>query len=630
MYQAFRELGKTWARMDGRNDPRELLLDPLGPGYDRCVVLVFDEHGDYLRVDSRAFSPEEAARIRYKDASGPSASTRPLPIIKQSGKSEETVKRLLRTAAEIGPWLKARGELSWGEWAERVGAHLEDPTRIVEEATAASNHLTVKRTRTTEPHNVFLTLGRERLGRVQWMLDEVPELLDRALEGIRKKYGKNKRPDDVVATDIPCQVCGRRDVEVFGNFNEIKCYNLDKPGMITGGFGSRRPVRNVPICLACAGEINYGFAKAQEFLKFRAAGSHYLLLPRTAEDTIREAYLEMALEARDTERARARAAGVAVAGARSGITLRKHTLLRLTDDEHEILGLIADEFGDQALLTLQMVFLHAGQAAEWKIKADIDEVLPSRLRAVFEAKVRVESDPWLQNRDKPITVTTRRVREFCHQGQEFAYLKVLAAIFRGGVLDRDVVIHDVVDRILLTYKKTKDSLGGLSGHMVAGAYAYLKFLEALEIIPRPEVIPMQHDATMNPYRAYLEAHADTFASPDRRAAFLTGALVNILLNVQKKERGATPFFNKLRGLKLSREHLQDLLPEVQNKLEQYGKSGFANDIKELLSHEWVAATPTWSISDSEATFFFVLGMNLQYHIAKGHEDEDTNDKHQED
>ncbi len=629
MYQAFRELGRTWARMEGRTDPRELLLDPLGPGYDRCVVLVFDEHGGYLRVDSRAFSAEKAARIRYKDASGPSSSTRPLPIIKQSGKSEETVKRLLRTAAEIGPWLLEQGEEAWGTWAIRVGEHLEN-TRIVQEATEASEALTVKRTRTTDPHNVFLTLGRETGGEVVWMLDAVPQLLDRALEGIRKKYGKNKHPGDVVADDIACQVCGRHDREVFGNFNEIKCYNLDKPGMITGGFASTRPVRNVPICLACAGEINYGFAKAQEILKFRAAGSHYLLLPRTTEDDIRQEYLEMAQEARDVERDQAREAGRAVGTARIGASLAKYTLLRITEDEREILGSIADQFGDRALLTLQMVFLHAGQAAEWKIKADIDEVLPSRLQTVFEAKRQVEADPWLRDRKKPITVSTARIRDFCHQGQEFAFLQVLAAVFRGGTLDRDVVLHDVVDRILLTYKKNSENVGGLSAYTVACAYAYVKFLETLEIIPKPEVIPMQHDASMNPYRAYLEAHMDTFATPDRRAAFLTGALVSILLNVQNKERGATPFFNKLRGLKLTREHLQDLLPEVQNKLEQYGKGGYANQVKELLSHEWVKATPTWSISDSEATFFFVLGMNLQYHIAMSGKDEATDNTTQED
>ncbi len=611
MYQAFRDLGRTFAEMEGREDPRELLLDPLGPGYDRCVVLVFDDRGRYLRVDSESFSAEEASRIKYKDASGNNSPTRPLPIIKMSGKEAETVRRLLRTAAEIGPWLMERGQTEWGAWAISVGQQEEDEERIIEETVTAARALTVKRTRKTEPHNVFLTLGLSRGDKVVWMLDEVPSLIERAMEGIREKYGKNASPGDVIAEGVACQVCGSADREVFGNFNEIKCYNLNKPGMVVGGFGRTRPVRNVPICLDCAALINYGFSRSQEVLKYRAAGSTYLLLPRTSEDEIRREFVEKALGARKKERSFQKKKGQAPALAADGATLRRHTLARITDDENEILEMIADEFGGRALLTLQMIFLHAGQAAEWKMKADIDEVLPSRIQQVFNAKRKVERDPWFSERKKPVTVTMRRVREFAHQGQEFAFLAVVSAIFRGGTLDRDAVFQDVVDRILQVYKKEGEGLGS---YTTAAALAYVRFLEELEIIPKPEVIPMQHDASMNPYRAYFEAHQDTFATPDRRVAFLTGALVNILLGVQYQERSATPFFNKLRGLKLTRDHLRDLMPEVQAKLEQYGKSGYAHQVRELLSHEWVDAVPTWSLTDSEATFYFVLGMNLQFHI----------------
>ena len=127
---------------------------------------------------------------------------------------------------------------------------------------------------------------------------------------------------------------------------------------------------------------------------------------------------------------------------------------------------------------------------------------------------------------------------------------------------------------------------------------------------------MSHEARQGPFRKYLEAHSQTFSTPDRRVAFLTGALVNVLLHVQRKTSGASPFFHRLRGVKLTKEQLKRLLPEVQHRLRQYGVSGYVSKLLELLCHEWVDAEPNWSIGDDEATFFFVLGVNLQYSIGR--------------
>ncbi len=68
-----------------------------------------------------------------------------------------------------------------------------------------------------------------------------------------------------------------------------------------------------------------------------------------------------------------------------------------------------------------------------------------------------------------------------------------------------------------------------------------------------------------------------FNTDAKKAIFLEGALVQYLLNIQKFQRGSTPFRTKLRGLNLDERYVKRIFPETINKLEEYD----ANYYKEL-------------------------------------------------
>jgi CRISPR-associated protein Csh1 len=81
------------------------------------------------------------------------------------------------------------------------------------------------------------------------------------------------------------------------------------------------------------------------------------------------------------------------------------------------------------------------------------------------------------------------------------------------------------------------------------------------------------------------------------------------MDIQFTERGATPFRVKLQGLRLDQKQVQSLLPEIQNKLEEYGKN-YYRDLEHLTSSYFLKASQDWKLSKDEISFYFVLGMNL--------------------
>ncbi len=92
---------------------------------------------------------------------------------------------------------------------------------------------------------------------------------------------------------------------------------------------------------------------------------------------------------------------------------------------------------------------------------------------------------------------------------------------------------------------------------------------------------------------------------------MEGALAQLLLNIQYQERGADPFRTKLQGLKLDERLVKRLLPEMQNKLEEYGKN-YYRELEALISKYMIQAGEGWRLSKDEISFYFVLGMNLYY------------------
>ena len=131
-------------------------------------------------------------------------------------------------------------------------------------------------------------------------------------------------------------------------------------------------------------------------------------------------------------------------------------------------------------------------------------------------------------------------------------------------------------------------------------------------------------------KSFFDQFSDFFSSNVKKAIFLEGVLAQYLLNIQYQERKATPFRIKLKGLKLDEKQIKKLLPEIQNKLEEYGKN-YYRELEAIISDYFVLSGNSWTISNDEISFYFVLGMNLSNLFKKekengGNENEWINQK----
>jgi len=139
----------------------------------------------------------------------------------------------------------------------------------------------------------------------------------------------------------------------------------------------------------------------------------------------------------------------------------------------------------------------------------------------------------------------------------------------------------------------------------------IMFFEKLGLINFEEVTDMEESIFDDVFNKY----GTSFELPDKRGIFLLGALTQKLLNIQAyKRQGAKPFMKKLKSLKMSQEDILGLLPEVQNKLEEYDSFDTWRKLAQESSKYLLAKTDKWKMSVDVINFYFACGMNLMEQV----------------
>jgi len=109
-------------------------------------------------------------------------------------------------------------------------------------------------------------------------------------------------------------------------------------------------------------------------------------------------------------------------------------------------------------------------------------------------------------------------------------------------------------------------------------------------------------------KSFFESNEAFFGSDAKKAAFLEGILAQKLLNIQFTEKRATPFRDKLHGLRMNEPLIKRLLPEIQNKLEEY-KKNYYRELEGIITRYFILSGESWKENNDDLSFYFVLGMN---------------------
>ncbi|HYN79303.1 MAG TPA: TM1802 family CRISPR-associated protein [Lamprocystis sp. (in: g-proteobacteria)] len=555
----------------------ERLNEGMPANYDRGLALCFGPGGEWRGV--KTYMGNQAVVYR----SGPPNGTDFTPCCKLAG---NTATRLATAVKELAQDSSLpRDKRQW--LVDSLTCFNDAQAVIWAEVEAKRKEAGVD----DKEHRGYVYWADDQMAPVYAWAETHAFLVERVLAAFADKGGE--RPAG------SCAVCGQTAVRVFGNYNVLACYNLNNPGSIAGGFQAGRGHRNFPVCGDCALSLAETFTFAETTLASSMAGQSYLILPYSNHPQVRE-------ELR----------------ARLGQRPDRYQLGKARDllaDEWAL----TDEFsgaGDQ--LALALIFFKQQNAA-WRIQAEVQQLLPSRLHALLQAgkTIAAAADLTAESKTeiKPVQINAMTFKNFSSGSEKASEDTVrcwLAALFAGQPVNARHFLHCLVAKLLSTGKRNPEFLHWMT-RQAWGLYRYARLTQLIVPDPVMEHPAMSDSIPNSPYGRYTQEHADFFRRPELIVAFLTGCYASQVASAQRQERGADPFTKKFIGRLLSRQQLQRLYREGHGKLAQYGKLGYViAGLDPDLAGAWIACGEDWAISDEEATFAFTIGYSLAYRIGQ--------------
>lgn len=561
MLSAIREIGKLVTE-------KELSVKSKIDGIIFAIVLDADK-SSYLGLEPEEFDSEKINQYLFRQ--GASKGNAPSPFvplnIKKSQTTYKKIERWIKQCNTIGDYLKR-------PFINNVFKILKEKRKdITSELSQKIKDLPKKK-----GEGRFLTLKID--GKYLGEYEIFRECLTYFAEEKRKKS----------ASSGVCSVCGLPDKKVSGKTDIFKFYTIDKPGFITGGFQEVDAWKNYPVCEECNYSLNAGKKLLQNNRYEFCRGIYYYLVPKLIINS--HEYREIV---------------DIIYNSHKRLSLKERITKRITSDNEEILEMLAQ---NKDFLTVNFMFLKGalgGQRDAEKIELLIEDVFPSRIGKIFEAKDYVDK---VFNNDSDKGFTFGNIRTFFSKSSEGKrendlnkyFLEIVDSVFKGRRLDFSFLV-----RFHMTTIRKEFINDGYFNFRIKDALMNTSFFENLNLITFEEVKDMEESIFEEVFKKY----GNTFASPVKRGLFLAGALTEMLLRKQYAQRKSKPFMKKLKSLKMDEADIKGRIKDVQNKLEEYDAFDKGKRIVAKEAYDYIcAAGDEWKISIDEINFYFAAGMNL--------------------
>lgn len=436
------------------------------------------------------------------------------------------------------------------------------------------------------------------------------------------KYSKTFKSFSYSAEKI-CAICKKEKDEVFGYFSALACYTVDKPGMVTGGFQQSDSWKNYPVCLECALDVEMGIKLLKSDLDFQFYGLRYYLIPKTINQNAANDIIENILEYKQSPK------------------INDKDRVRLTNAENEVFELLKQE---NNRVHFSLLFYQEPKKGVFRILASIEEVLPSRIKKLFDAKGIVDEICFFKDLVDDDGKALLRfnfgvLRRFfptskIEGNHDKAFLELTQKFFGDSRVDYLFMIRSISGQLRALFVRGEPfQYRTLQGFMLIN-FMYIinmfrnwtkgdemdhTFFDSFRIESKEE---FESNAAM-----FFDKFSDFFYTDAHCAIFLLGILTQYLLNIQLRERHATPFRSRLKGFKMDAQDVSCLLPEIMEKLEQYS-ANYYWALERAASKYLVSAGATdhWRMSVDEINFIFALGMTLSSYFKVSSQNDPENNK----
>ncbi|MGQ9848219.1 MAG: TIGR02556 family CRISPR-associated protein [Bacteroidales bacterium] len=495
MLSAIREIGKWQIQKSKKDELDTLVQEPFKSGKVIIIKIDFDKKS-YNDVELEDY--DSSKRMEYLFRKGPSngPNLTPTAIIQTAEKTFNN---------KIQAWFdKYSGESKFFSSIKEI--LLKNKDEIIKEISRQIDNLEKKEKK-------LLTLKIKRNGEFKYLGD-----FDEFKNSI--KENESKKTSQFAENDKVCSVCGKQKSSVAGNVGVFKFYTIDKPGFIIGGFNEKEAWKNFPVCPECKLELEEGKKFIENNLTFEFYGLRYLLIPKLLLGGIEDNYEVMDNLLKSSKK----------------VSLKDRVRKSITSDNNDILDILAEE---KDILTVNFLFLRKEQGAE-RILLLIEDVFPSRIRKIFEAKDYVDR---VFNNDSDKGFTFGTIRTFFSKSSEGKresdlnkyFLEIVDSVFKGRCLDWNLLLKFYMASIRKEFIND-----GYFMPRVKNSLMNTMFFQNLGLINFEEVNDMEESIFEEVFKRY----GKSFGSPAKRGVFLLGALTQLLLNKQWTERNAKPFMKK--------------------------------------------------------------------------------------
>jgi len=616
MIEAVRRIGDYVQQNSGGGDSLSTYIEnPNSNGkYKYALVVVLNEvDGNYSF--NRVVLDEFKDPNLYLYKKGAPNGTDATPTSKVAGQMEKTFNRFLR-------WFENYESYDVSE--EDKNVLLKMKVALADQKDKILTELNEKYSQKDSKYNSIITLGIAD-GDYYSYPSEQPIFKSILLRTGKDKYYIKKSQGESLGNNAVCSVCRQKRGEVYGFAIPWTFHTFDKPGFIAGGFNVSESWKNTPVCFDCATRLEVGKKYIEERLDFGFYGFRYLLVPKLARGGDFQDILSI-LGGKDQKKK---------------LKLNKE-VKGITSDEEEILELVMDK---KDFISNSLIFYKKEQSS-YRILLLIEGILPSRLKTLFDTKDHVDERFKVYN-DLLLSETQKEknhlefnfgvLRRFFPQESknrtfDKIFLEIVGKVFVGDLIDyyllMDFIMRKAREAFVEGYPTNIATLNG---------FLLLHYLEELGLLgnSKKEMKEMDEKGSgIQPVgdleglpleqkvEKFFEANKPFFTSDAKKATFLEGVLTQNLLNIQWNDKKATPFRTKLHGLKMNEALIKKLLPEIQNKLEEYGKN-YYRDLESIIAHHFVLGGVNWKETDDELSFYFVLGMDMQK-LFKNEKEDDGN------
>ena len=279
------------------------------------------------------------------------------------------------------------------------------------------------------------------------------------------------------------------------------------------------------------------------------------------------------------------------------------------------------------------IMFYQQQQAQFLIKLQLNDVMPSRLKQLFNIKrfvekcyqpivQRVYSDP--KNKERTVTefkVNFSAIKDFFSKKVKNDYVyqpyffKILEAVFYGRPLNEKEIFKAFIKRIRLDFKQqNEEGKSNTYARRTKDAFVIYQFFKELGLFKNR--LPME-EKEKQPVslttEGFIDQHSDFFDSEYKKGVFRLGSLSAYLMGKQYQKLNNSPFMKQLNSLNIDQKTVTKILPKLISKLREYETA--VPELEQKIAESLVHPN---KLSKDEISYTFTLGLVMQREFAKAY------------